>query len=207
LRPAHFHLSVIALALTALATSAHVDSWRTGGPDAIADADSVAGHVIDMSYWSATRIAAYRKNVRPGQKPEATLKIPSIALVVPVFAGTSEAILDRGAGRIEGTSQFGASGNTGIAAHRDGFFRALRLVKVGDLLQIELPEITLTYKIVSTRVVDPSETSVLGPMDEPTITLVTCYPFYFVGSAPQRFIVHATRVSSSEEIRLARARR
>lgn len=177
------------------------------GPGAIAHADSVAGHVIDMSAWSATRIAAYRNNAMPDMKPEAVLRIPSIDLIVPVFAGTSESILDHGAGRIEGTSHFGAWGNTGIAAHRDGFFRALRNVKVGEVLQVELPETTLTYKIVSTRVVDPSETSVLGPMDEPTITLVTCYPFYFVGSAPQRFIVQATRVSTAEEIRLARARR
>jgi sortase A len=189
-----------------------LDAWLLAllllaGPGAIAHADSVAGHVIDMSSWSANRIAAYRKQAVSDRKPEAVLRIPSIDLVVPVFAGTSEAVLDHGAGRIEGTSQFGAWGNTGIAAHRDGFFRALRHVKVGDVLQVELPETTLTYEIVSTRVVDPAETSVLGPMDQPTITLVTCYPFYFVGSAPQRFIVHATRVASAEEVRLARAPR
>ncbi|MFC4313596.1 class D sortase [Steroidobacter flavus] len=96
---------------------------------------------------------------------------------------------------------------TRIAAHRDGFFRALRHVKVGAVLQVELPEITLTYKIVNTRVIDPSETSVLGPMNEPTITLVTCYPFYYVGSAPQRFIVRATRAAMDDEVRLARAQR
>ena len=178
-----------------------------GGQHAMSYADSVAGHVIDMSSWSANRIAAYRKQPMPQQKPEALLRIPSIDLVVPVFAGTSDSILDHGAGRIEGTSQFGANGNTGIAAHRDGFFRALRHVKVGDVLHVELPETTLIYKIVNTRVVDPSETSVLGPRAEPTITLVTCYPFYFVGSAPQRFIVHATRISNHGKIRLTRARR
>lgn len=179
----------------------------SGGQNATTHADSVAGHVIDMSAWSASRIAAYRKQPAPEQKPEALLRIPSVDLVVPVFAGTSESILDHGAGRIEGTSQFGANGNTGIAAHRDGFFRALRHVKVGDVLQVELPETTLTYTIASTRVVEPSENSVLGPTPEPTITLVTCYPFYFVGSAPQRFIVHATRVWKPEKIRLTRARR
>jgi sortase A len=177
------------------------------GPGAIAGDDSVADQVVDMSAWSTTRIAAYRNNAMPDQKPQAVLKIPSIDLVVPVFEGTSDAILDHGAGRIAGTSHFGTAGNTGIAAHRDGFFRALRHVKVGAVLQVELPESTLTYRIVSTRVVDPSETSVLGPGDEPTITLVTCYPFYFVGSAPQRFIVRATRVSTDDEVRLARARR
>ena len=178
-----------------------------GGQNAMTYADSVAGHVIDMSSWSANRIAAYRKQPKPEQKPEALLRIPSIDLVVPVFAGAGDSVLDHGAGRIEGTSLFGANGNTGIAAHRDGFFRALRHVKVGDVLHVELPETTLIYKIVNTRVVDPSETSVLGPTAEPTITLVTCYPFYFVGSAPQRFIVHATRASTSEKIRLTRAPR
>jgi len=177
------------------------------GQNATTHADTVAGHVIDMSAWSPGRIAAYRKQPMPEQKPEALLKIPSIDLIVPVFAGTGNSILDHGAGRIEGTSQFGSNGNTGIAAHRDGFFRALRHVKVGDVLQVELPEATLTYKIVSTRVVDPSETSVLRPMTEPTVTLVTCYPFYFVGSAPQRFIVHATHITTSEKLRLTRARR
>ena len=96
-----------------------------------------------MSSWSPSRIAAYRKRVALEQKPEAILRIPSIKLVVPVFAGTSTAILDQAAGRIEGTSPFGSSGNTGIAAHRDGFFRALRSVKVGDVLQVDLPDLTV----------------------------------------------------------------
>ncbi len=185
-------------AVLLIALSAHADSW----PDI---ESALADQVVDMSSWSASRIAAYRHSAMPAEKPEAMLRIPSVNLVVPVFAGTSEAVLDHGAGRIEGTSRFGTGGNTGIAAHRDGFFRALRKVKVGDVLQVELPATTLTYRIVRTRVVEPSETSVLGPTHEPTITLVTCYPFYFVGSAPRRFIVRATRESMDEESRLARA--
>jgi sortase A len=169
-------------------------------------ADALADHVVDMSSWSANRIAAFRKRAQLQQKPEAILRIPGIGLVVPVFAGTSTAILDQGAGHIEGTSPFGASGNTGIAAHRDGFFRGLHGVKVGDVVQVDLPDATLTYQVMSTRVVDPSETSVLRPTTEPIITLVTCYPFYFVGSAPQRFIVRAMRLPKAEEIRLSRAR-
>lgn len=177
-----------------------------GGHGSISHADALADRRVDMSAWSKSRIAAYRQRVQLQQKPEAVLRIPSIDLVVPVFAGTSAAVLDQAAGRVEGTSQFGASGNTGIAAHRDGFFRALRGVQVGDVLQLDLPDATLTYTVVSTRVVDPGETSVLRPTAEPTITLVTCYPFYFVGPAPQRFIVRATRAPKPEEIRLSRAR-
>ncbi|WP_129645245.1 class D sortase [Peristeroidobacter agariperforans] len=187
---------IVALLLSAVALS---------GATAIEHADTVADHVVDMSSWSATRIAAYRNRAPLKQKPEAILRIPSIGLVVPVFAGTSPEILDQAAGRIERTSPFGASGNTGIAAHRDGFFRALRNVKVGDVLQVDLPDATVSYRIVSTRIVDPSETGVLRATTEPTITLVTCYPFYFAGSAPQRFIVRATRAPNAEDIRLSRA--
>jgi len=188
-----------------------IAAWLLGvlmlsGDGAVSHADAAVDHFVDMSAWSATRIAAYRKRIQLDQKPEAILRIPSIALVVPVFAGTGTAILDQAAGRIEGTSPFGASGNIGIAAHRDGFFRALSGVKVGDVLQIDLPDATVTYNIVSMRVVDPSETSVLRPTTEPTITLVTCYPFYFTGPAPQRFVVRATRAPKAEEIRLSRAR-
>jgi len=179
-------------------------SLPTMGAQQAASHDAVADQFVDMSSWSATRIAAYRKRVELHRKPEAMLRIPSIELVVPVFDGTSAAILDQAAGRIEGTSRFGASGNTGIAAHRDGFFRALRDVQVGDLLQVDLPDATLTYTVVSTRVVDPSETRVLRATAEPTITLVTCYPFYFSGPAPQRFIVRATQAPEPEEIRLSR---
>lgn len=175
------------------------------GQHAASRADAMADQFVDMSAWSSTRIAAYRNRVELQRKPEAILRIPRIKLVVPVFAGTGTAILDQAAGRIEGTSPFGASGNTGIAAHRDGFFRALRGVQVGDLLQVDLPDATLTYTVVSTRVIYPSETSVLGPTAEPTITLVTCYPFYFAGPAPQRFIVRATRAQKTGEIRLSRA--
>jgi len=175
------------------------------GQQTASHADALADQFVDMSSWSSSRIAAYRKRVALDQKPEAILRIPSIKLVVPVFAGTSAAILDQAAGRIEGTSRPAAPGNTGIAAHRDGFFRALRNVQVGDALQLDLPNATLTYNVVSTSVVEPSETSVLRPTAEPTITLVTCYPFYFAGSAPQRFIVRATRAQKAEEIRLSRA--
>lgn len=188
-----------------------IAAWLLGivalsGQGATRHAEAVADQFVDMSSWSSSRIAAYRKRVELNQKPEAILRIPSIELVVPVFAGTSTAILDQAAGRIEGTSSFGASGNIGIAAHRDSFFRALRDLKVGDVLQVDLPDATVTYTIISTRVVDPAETSVLRPTAEPTITLVTCYPFYFVGPAPQRFIVRATRAPKAEEIRLSRAR-
>lgn len=148
---------------------------------------------IDMSAWSAKRIASYLDPAQSPETPEAVLRIPGIGLTVPVFADTSEANLNRGAGRIAGTPRFGESGNTGIAAHRDGFFRALRQVRRGDAVHLDLPYGTRTYQVVSIRIVDPSDISVLNDSPEPTLTLVTCYPFYFVGPAPKRFIVRARR--------------
>jgi sortase A len=161
-------------------------------------APSPAALPVDMSTWSQARIEQYREASRAADTPLAVLRIPTIRLTVPVFDGTSERNLNRGAGRIEGTAQLGEPGNVGIAAHRDGFFRALKDVQVGDLLVMERVTATDTYRIVSTTIVDPSDVSVLDPTLTSSVTLVTCYPFYFVGSAPQRFIVHAQRLASKK---------
>lgn len=154
----------------------------------------VADGTVDMSAWSKNRIDAYLSHAETKAPPEAVLRIPRISLKVPVFEGTSEFNLNRGAARIPGTSRFVDRGNTGIAAHRDGFFRTLGDIREGDGLYIDLPHGTVRYQVVSTRIVEPSETGVLRDFGAPMITLVTCYPFYFVGPAPKRFIVHATRV-------------
>ncbi len=148
----------------------------------------------DTSEWSPARIAAWREASTIREPPQAVLRIPAVELIVPVFDGTSDKNLNRGAGRIEGTAQIGASGNVGLAAHRDGYFRALKDVRVGDDLQLTTPRDVFTYRIVETSIVDPTAVEVLAPTTIPSVTLVTCYPFYFVGSAPQRFIVRAELV-------------
>jgi sortase A len=157
-----------------------------------------AAESVDTSMWSATRVARYREAVPAREVPLAVLRIPTVKLAVPVFAGTSEQNLNRGAGWIEGTARLGEPGNVGIAAHRDGFFRVLKDVQIGDLLFLERLTGTDTYRIESTRIVDPSEVSVLEPTPRNAVTLVTCYPFYFVGSAPQRFVVHASFVRTKK---------
>lgn len=157
------------------------------------------GDSIDTSAWSPNRIEVYRKHSRSKVTPEAVLHIPRLELVVPLFDGTSDSNLNRGAGRIEGTARIGEPGNLGIAAHRDGFFRALNDVQIGDALHLEHPTATQTYVVVQTRIVEPSDVSVLRTTGTSTITLVTCYPFYFVGAAPKRFIVRAQLVSSPAE--------
>lgn len=167
---------------------------QRSSPAAAANPDFSAGRV-DMSAWSPHRVESYLNSARAQAVPLAVLRIPVLDLAVPVFDGTSEQNLNRGAGRIAGTARIGEPGNLGIAAHRDGFFRALKDVQVGDLLMLERLGATDTYRIVSTAVVDPADVSVLEPTATHSVTLVTCFPFYFVGSAPQRFIVHAKRVT------------
>jgi sortase A len=146
----------------------------------------------DQSLWSVGRIRAYRDALgRFSARPTAVLEIPSVGVRAPVYAGTSAVDLALGAGLIEGTPPPGSRGNVGIAAHRDGYFRPLEDVEVGADVVIETPEKTYRYEITEIGVVDPDEVEVLHPTPVPALTLVTCYPFYFVGPAPRRFVVRA----------------
>ena len=124
--------------------------------------------------------------------PLAILRIPKINLEVPVFNDTDDLTLNRGVGRIIGTAQLGQPGNLGIAGHRDGFFRGLKDVGPNDVIEVIRPGQTDFYAITQMQIVDPENVSVLAPTPAQTLTLVTCYPFYYVGNAPQRYIVTAS---------------
>ena len=146
----------------------------------------------DQSLWSPERIAAWRTGlVAGGPPPLAILRIPRIRLEVPVLGGTDDVSLNRAVGHIEDTAKPGTDGNAGIAGHRDGFFRGLKDVGPGDAIQLETSGGIETYRIEKTWIVNPEDVSVLDPTPARSITLVTCYPFYFIGPAPQRFIVRA----------------
>lgn len=152
----------------------------------------------DQSAWSAGRIRAYaaiRVSLAPSL-PAAVLRIPSVNLAVPVYASTSADNLDRGAGLITGTARPEAAGNVGIAAHRDGFFRALKDVAVGDRLEIERLAGTRVYRVAALSIVSPADLRPLRQTSRSMVTLVTCYPFYYVGNAPQRYIVRAVAVDN-----------
>ena len=153
---------------------------------------------VDFSLWSAQRIRDYKESLsQKADVPLAVLRIPKLSLEVPVFDGTDDLTLNRGAGRIIGTARLGEPGNTGIAGHRDGFFRGLKDVGPGDSLELVTPDGTEHYEVSAIQITTPEDVSVLSPTAAPTLTLVTCYPFYFVGSAPQRYIVRATLRSAS----------
>jgi len=159
---------------------------------------ALAAGTPDFSLWSEKRIQEYQASLTVHLAPAtAILRIPKIRLEVPVLEGTDDLSLNRGVGLIAGTARPGADGNIGIAGHRDGFFRGLKDLVAGDTIEIEAKGETSTYKIDRMVIVEPADISVLAPQDHPSLTLVTCYPFYFVGSAPQRYIVQASRVESS----------
>jgi sortase A len=150
----------------------------------------------DQSLWSPARVSAWRKAAsEPAPAPLAVLRIPKIRLEVPVLPGTDDRVLDRAVGHIEDTAPPGTDGNSGIAGHRDGFFRGLKDIAKGDAIELDTLQGKEAYRVERTWVVDPEDVSVLDPTSTPSLTLVTCYPFYFVGSAPRRFIVRAVRVS------------
>jgi sortase A len=133
----------------------------------------------------------------PQEAPLAVLRIPRIDLEVAVLEGTSEVTLNRAVGHIEETAVPGMSGNSGIAGHRDGFFRGLKDLGIGDSIELDTLQRKQIYRVERTWIVNPEDVSVLDPTSTQAITLVTCYPFYFVGSAPQRYIVRAVRVEPS----------
>lgn len=122
------------------------------------------------------------------------IEIPRLGLSVMVTEGVSDGVLRRAAGHIPGTALPGEPGNVGISAHRDTFFRPLRNIQLADEIILTTVLGEYRYHVVSTRIVNPSEVSVLAPGPSEVLTLVTCYPFYFIGSAPDRFIVRAERV-------------
>jgi len=147
----------------------------------------------NLELWAATRIREYEESLRvEADAPLAVMTIEKLGIQVPVFDGTDDFNLNRGVGRIEGTAGVGAGGNLGIAGHRDSFFRGLKDITIGDSIDLLTLGGNEAYSVSSIEIVDPSDVWVLAPTEEKTITLVTCYPFYYVGHAPKRYIVKAT---------------
>lgn len=171
-------------------------STQSTGEDQSASLD--IGGPIDFTLWAEGRIKAYEESLGEDlDLPMALLRIPKIALEVPVHEGTEELVLNRAVGRITGTAQPGTEGNIGIAGHRDGYFRGLKELEPGDTIEIVTLARTDTYLVDKISVVDPVDVQVLDPSPEPVVTLVTCYPFYYVGKAPRRYIVRATLMETT----------
>jgi sortase A len=156
-------------------------------------AEASPGAPVDTSLWANGRIEEYRESLlHDFGVPMAVMRIRKLEIEVPVLPGTDDLTLNRGVGWIEGTAAPGTDGNCAVAGHRDGFFRRLKDIELGDTIEVETLEGSRIYVVDDLTIVDPSDVSVLADRNLPSVTLVTCYPFYFVGSAPQRFIVRGS---------------
>jgi sortase A len=133
----------------------------------------------------------------------AELSIPRVDLSAVVLHGSDVQTLRRGPGHVENTALPGEAGNVVIAGHRDSHFRPLRDVRLGDDVFVDTPEARYRYRVTSLRVVNPHDLSVLEPSDDDVLTLITCYPFWILGNASDRFIVRAARVTESAAADLA----
>ena len=186
--------------------------------------------LVALSYWAVVFVSARRYQAREAQRftreqkaepdtptrsesptnkkrsypvtgsPVALLEIPRLGLSAIVVEGVEERELKLGPGHIRGTSLPGDGGNVGVAGHRDTVFRPLRLIRRGDAINVTAHEREYQYKVVSLRIVEPEDIRVLYPTGHETLTLVTCYPFDFVGSAPKRFIVRADCVECAQPV-------
>jgi LPXTG-site transpeptidase (sortase) family protein len=195
-------LSGIALLMNssiALADSAQLENTQQVYPTPVWIQDPYSGDSVltmvrppDQSLWNAKRIEDYQASLKIDTAPPlGVLTIEKLNIQVPIYNGTSDFILDRGAGRIKGMARMDEDGNLGISGHRDGFFRAIKDIQLNDDILIQTTRGVEKYAVSNINIVPKSDVSVLSKTDEKTLTIVTCYPFYFVGHAPKRFIVTA----------------
>ena len=165
--------------------------------------DNVLAHVgePDTSLWNAKRITDYEETLKVNTEPPLGIfTIEKLNINVPIYNGTDEFYLNRGLGRIKGMAKMDEVGNLGISGHRDGFFRVLKDIQLGDDTEIQTTRGVESYAVTSITIIPKSDTSILAPTTDKTLTIVTCYPFYFVGHAPKRYIVKATAKNAMAEV-------
>ncbi len=164
-----------------------------------------AGSLISMRLWQSWQNRAFNRSLS-APKPDGEvhiangdvvgrLSIPRLHVSAMIREGTSAPVLSVALGHIPGTAFPGQPGNIGVAGHRDSLFRGLRNVAKNDEIVFESPSATYTYRVEGTQVVKPEDVGVLNPGSTRELTLVTCYPFNYVGAAPERFIVKAQLMS------------
>jgi sortase A len=200
-------ISGVALMTVFFHARASSEAQRAEGVQAFLDAESSQvqlqnrhnGQILlaaikspDQELWSEKRVIDYEESLKAASDlPQAVLTIEKLNIQVPVYNGADEFNLNRGVARIKGTAVVDGPGNLGIAGHRDGFFRALKDIAIGDNIELRTTQGQVNYSVASIKIVDPADVSVLAPTTNSTMTLVTCYPFYYVGHAPKRYIVKA----------------
>lgn len=163
-------------------------SGRPSSEASIAPAGAESATEVEVGVWAG--------EIRRGDTL-GRLEIPRLGLSVVVLHGVESETLQVAAGHVPGTPLPGSPGNTAIAGHRDTFFRGLKDIRTDDLILFRTSERTYEYSVEATEIVDPLDTRVIESRARPELTLITCYPFYFVGSAPDRFVVKARPLSAA----------
>jgi sortase A len=158
-----------------------------------ASTESPVSPLLPVMLSAPARAPGHRASVRSGA-PWGRIKISSIGLSSMILEGVDHETLRRGVGHIPGTALPDERGNVALAGHRDTFFRALRNIQKDDEIILETLIGTYRYRVDLIQIVGPEQIEVLDNSAEPTLTLVTCYPFSFVGAAPQRYVVRASRI-------------
>jgi sortase A len=152
-----------------------------------------------LRHLAEAREPAAERTIAPPAAPHdgliGSIEIARLRLSVIVMEGDDTATLRHAAGHIPATAMPGQAGNVGVSAHRDTLFRPLRHVRRNDIVVFKTPASEYRHRVVSTRIVKPADVWVLSPDDGQVLPLITCYPFYFVGAAPDRFIVRAERIT------------
>lgn len=221
LRRVEIALLLIGLALLSGALGATYDRWRyqrqqeralfepavqepaarvrTGTfgpfPPSAADPRESAGPLSKSGSMPERRVASERPSAGADPYALGRIEIPRLGLAAIVREGADEKTLARAVGLVPGTARPGQNGNVVLAGHRDTFFRPLRGIRVNDRIRLFVPPHQYEYRVESLRVVTPEETDALASRGVDELTLVTCYPFRFIGPAPDRFIVSAARVN------------
>ena len=160
-----------------------------------------AFETVEARKFQAEQTAAFERAAKDSVAPARVgagglvgmLDVPRLKLSTPVIQGDDDDTLKRAVGHLPDTPLPWETGNSAIAGHRDGLFRPLKDVKVGDEIRFRSTRDEFRYKVTKTSIVQPDDVSVLEARSRHTLTLITCYPFYYVGSAPKRFVVFAER--------------
>jgi sortase A len=181
----------------AMYVAARTDAAVNGSAD-VARAMAPIAQSAAANVTSAAPMSSQGATVASATDPQGLIEIPALNLRLPLYADISEINLNRGAGMIPGMAAPGEGGNLGVAAHRDGNFRPLENIRVGDAINIRTANSHYIYHVTSITVVDRTDAALLRRTDQSVITLVTCYPFRFVGPAPRRFVVRGLLDSTQE---------
>lgn len=179
--------AAVGAVLVAFAAATVLEGWmaQKAGQHALSHSSAMKG--------ASDRAPSLSKPKPRRGDPIATLEVPRLSVSLVVLEGSDDGVLKRGPGHVEDTAFPGELGNVAIAGHRDTHFRPFRNIRTGDEVLLKARDTVIRYLVESTEIIEPTEMEILDPTPGPTLTLVTCYPFDFVGSAPMRFIIRATR--------------